>query len=329
MTAADDARLAVLRAVRQSLADLDTDALVLVACSGGADSVSLAVAARGVRDRAGAVVVDHGLQGGSAEVAARTASWLRAAGLDPVEVVTVEIGREGGPENAAREARYAALGAAADRLGAAAVLLGHTLDDQAETVLLGLARGSGTRSLAGMPAVRGPFRRPLLGLRRDVVRAAVPDGATVVHDPHNDDPRFARVRVRHDVLPVLERELGPGVAEALARTAGLARDDADLLDLQAAQALSALVGDDGIAAEGLDADGLAALPAALLSRAVRRWLVDGGVPAGSLGAEHVDRVVALVTRWKGQGAVALPGGVEAARSYGRLHLRPTPPREES
>jgi len=321
-----DAPLAVGRAVRDSLADLDDDALVLVACSGGADSLALADAARRVRARVGAVVVDHGLQGGSAVVAERTADWLRSQGLDPVEVVAVEVGAQGGPENAAREARYAALHEAQQRHCAAAVLLGHTLDDQAETVLLGLARGSGTRSLAGMPAVRGPFRRPLLGLRRALVRAAVPDGAPVVDDPHNDDRRYARVRVRHDVLPVLERELGPGVAEALARTASLARDDADLLDQQAAEAFSAMTdGDDS----SLGAAAVGALPAALRSRVVRRWLVAGGVPAGALGAEHVERVLALVTRWKGQGAVALPGGVDAARSYGRLTLRPTPPREES
>ena len=323
---ADDARLAVRRAVRDALADLAPDDLVLVACSGGPDSVALAAAAAAERPRVGAVVVDHGLQAGSAGVASRTARWLTEQGLDPVEVATVAVGSEGGPENAARVARYAALQDAAERHGAAVVLLGHTLDDQAETVLLGLARGSGTRSLAGMPAVRPPFRRPLLGLRRALVRSAVPEGAPVVDDPHNDDRRYARVRVRHEVLPVLERELGPGVAEALARTASLARDDADLLDLQAAEALSSVAAD---GSDGLDAAALGGLPAALRSRAVRAWLVAGGVPAGSLGADHVDRVVALVTRWTGQGAVALPGGVEAARSYGRLHLRPTPPREES
>ncbi|HET7900890.1 MAG TPA: tRNA lysidine(34) synthetase TilS [Candidatus Nanopelagicales bacterium] len=317
---------AVAQAVRAALDDLDPDSLVLVACSGGADSLALADGVRRTRARAGAVVVDHGLQDGSRETAERVGAWLREQGLDPVEVVTVDVGTAGGPENAARDARYAALHEAADRLGAAAVVLGHTLDDQAETVLLALARGSGTRSLAGMAAARGPFRRPLLGLRRDVVRAAVPAGAPVVADPHNDDRRYSRVRVRHDVLPVLEGELGPGIAEALARTASLARDDADLLDSQAAEAFSVITSGEPA---GLGSDDLAALPQALRSRVVRRWLVDGGVPAGALAAEHVERVLRLVTSWRGQGAVALPGGVEAARSYGRLHLRPTPPREES
>jgi len=271
----------------------------------------------------GAVVIDHGLQAGSHVTALATARWLRSAGLDPVEAVAVTVAATGGGlEAAAREARYAALLGAAERLGAVAVLLGHTRDDQAETVLLGLARGSGTRSLAGMPRVRGRLRRPLLDLPRATVRAAVPDGAPVVDDPHNADDRFARARVRHSVLPVLERELGPGVADALARTADLARADADALDeLAAATFLT-----DG---EGrLPVDALVVLPDALRSRVVRSWLVAGGCPPGALGAVHVRRVLALVTGWTGQGAVALPGGVEALRDCGRLCLRPTPQRQE-
>jgi tRNA(Ile)-lysidine synthase len=312
------ASVEVRRAVRECLADLPADALVLVACSGGPDSVSLAAATRAERARAGAVVVDHGLRPGSREEAAATADWLRATGLDPVVVETVEVGRADGPEASARRARYAALDLAAERLGACAVLLGHTRDDQAETVLLGLARGSGVRSLAGMPARRGIYRRPLLATPRSVVRAAVPGTATVVDDPHNVDDRFARARVRHTVLPVLERELGPGVAEALARTADLARDDADLLDALAAETYA--VDPDG----GLPVERLAPLPAALLSRQVRTWLLGSGVPLGALGADHVQRVVRLVTAWHGQGAVALPGGVEALRDCGRLRVRPTP-----
>jgi tRNA(Ile)-lysidine synthase len=307
----------VRRAVRECLADLPAEALVLVACSGGPDSVALAAATRAERSDAGAVVVDHGLRTGSRDEAAAAAAWLATAGLDPVVVETVQVEAGSGPEASARRARYAALDAVAERLGADAVLLGHTLDDQAETVLLGLARGSGVRSLAGMPAERGVYRRPLLGLPRSVVRAAVPDDAPVVDDPHNVDGRFARARVRHSVLPVLERELGPGVAEALARTADLARADADLLDALALESYD-------VSADGaLDVEPLEALHPALLSRQVRTWLVESGVPAGSLGAEHVGRVVRLVTRWRGQGAVALPGGVEALRDCGRLRVRPT------
>jgi tRNA(Ile)-lysidine synthase len=315
--------------VRDELADLDADALVLVACSGGPDSVALAAAARSARSRVGALVVDHGLQPGSAAVAQAAAGWLSAYGLEPVRVLPVSVVDSGdGPEAAARDARYRALGATARELGAAAVLLGHTLDDQAETVLLGLARGSGTRSLAGMPRVRGLFRRPLLDLRREQVRAAVPSDAPVVDDPHNADPRFTRARVRHTVLPVLEAELGPGIAEALARTADLARADADALDAIADDAGYDLVRSAQV--EGsLDVTDLEDLPEALRSRVLRTWLIDSGARAGALGAAHVAQVSRLVTHWRGQGAVALPGGVEAVRERGMLCVRPTPPRKET
>src|SRR5215469_4720405 len=158
---------AVRNAVRGCLDDLAPGDLVLVACSGGADSLALAAALAFVAPRAGlragGVTVDHGLQEGSAARAADVTSALTALGLDPVRGVAVAVDGLGGPEAAARAARYDALAQTAEQTGATAVLLGHTLDDQAETVLLGLARGSGPRSLAGMPPRRGVFRRPLLG----------------------------------------------------------------------------------------------------------------------------------------------------------------------
>ena len=230
---------AVRNAVRASLAGLAPGDLVLAACSGGQDSLALAAALAFVAPRAGlragAVTVDHGLQEGSADRAASVAATLRGLGLDPVRAVTVTVDGPGGPEAAARAARYAALEKAAADAGAAAVLLGHTLDDQAETVLLGLARGSGPRSLAGMPPRRGLFIRPLLGVRRSVTAAACAAlGLSAWSDPHNADRRFARVRVRLDALPALEAALGPGVAEALARTADQLRDDAEVLEKIAA-----------------------------------------------------------------------------------------------
>ena len=313
----------VRRAVRECLADLPPEALVLVACSGGPDSIALAAATRTERSRAGAVIVDHGLRPESADEAQRAAGWLRVHGLDPVLVAPVEVGGEGGPEAAARRARYAALDAAAARVGADAVLLGHTKDDQAETVLLGLARGSGVRSLAGMPATRGIYRRPLLGVARAVVRAAVPEGAPLVDDPHNADPRYARARVRHDVLPMLERELGPGVVEALARTARLAREDADALDALALEG-SVVEGDGSVLVERL-----VGVAPALVWRRVRAWLIASGVPQEPLTADHVWRVSALVTDWHGQGAVRLPSGAEALRDCGRLRVRPAPVHEET
>jgi tRNA(Ile)-lysidine synthetase-like protein len=313
----------VRRALREDLAELPADALVLVACSGGPDSVALAVAARAERATAGAVVVDHGLRPEAAAEAQTTAAWLRQHGLDPVLVVRATVVENGdGLEAAARDARYRVLFHAAVDVGAAVVLLGHTRDDQAETVLLGLVRGSGVRSLAGMPRQRGIFRRPMLDLAREVVHAAVPQDAPLVDDPHNSDDRFTRARVRHTVLPMLERELGPGIAAALARTADLARADADALgELADATAWDLMHGarDEGT----LDVEPLTDLHGAVLSRVVRIWLVDAGCPPGSLTAAHVQRVTRLVTDWHGQGAVALPGGVEAFRDYGRLCTRPT------
>jgi len=297
--------------------------LVLVACSGGADSLALAAATAWVAPRlgasAGAVVVDHGWQPDSARVAAAAADVCRRLGLAPVRVVAVTPGAAGGPEAAAREARYEALSAAAAGAGAEAVLLGHTADDQAETVLLGLARGSGTRSLAGMAPARGPFRRPLLGVRRDRTRDCCRAlGLVPAEDPANADARFARARVRHRVLPTLEAELGPGVAAALARTARAARDDADLLDALAAGLGTAATGADG----SLDCALLAAAPAALRRRVLRAAALAAGSPATDTGAGHVDALDRLVLDWHGQVGVDLPGGLRATRSAGRLGIGP-------
>ncbi|MGX5655011.1 tRNA lysidine(34) synthetase TilS [Geodermatophilus nigrescens] len=292
---------------------------VLVAVSGGADSLALAAAVAFEAPRAGvpagAVTVDHRLQPGSADRAAATADLLRGLGLDPVRVVAVDVGTDGGPEGAARSARYAALTREAAASGAR-VALGHTLDDQAETVLLGLGRGSGPRSVAGMVAERPPFWRPLLGVRRATTRAAcAAQGLPVWDDPWNTDPAYRRARLRAEVLPLLEDVLGGGVAPALARTADLLREDLDALDDLAAASLARVSGDGG-----LPAAELAALPAALRRRVLRGWLREAGVP--DLQAVHLGAVDALVSAWRGQGAVALPGGAEALRASGRLVLRP-------
>jgi tRNA(Ile)-lysidine synthase len=306
----------VRQAVRASLATFSRGDLVLAACSGGPDSLALAAAlaftAPRAGLRAGAVTVDHGLQHGSAARAASVASGLRELGLDPVQVRTVTVDGRGGPEAAARAARYGALEKAAADLGAVAVLLGHTLDDQAETVLLGLARGSGARSLAGMPPRRGVFVRPLLGVRREVAAAAcAADGLTPWADPHNADRRFARVRVRLDALPALEAALGPGVAEALARTAGQLRDDAEVLEKIAADERSR-------DAAPLSIESLAGLPDAVRTRILRSAALAAGCPAGALTATHVTRISELVTSYHGQRWIDLPGGVRAARIAGEV-----------
>jgi tRNA(Ile)-lysidine synthase len=292
---------------------------VLVACSGGADSVALAAALAFEAPRSGrpvgAVTVDHGLQPGSAEQARRTAALLRSLRLAPVLVLPVTVGTAGGPEAAAREARGAALRAAAAEHGAT-VALGHTLDDQAETVLLGLARGSGPRSVGGMVEHRAPFWRPLLGVRRETTRAAcAAQELPVWDDPWNTDPAYTRVRLRSEVLPLLEDVLGGGVAPALARTAALLREDLDALDALAAAELDALLGTDG----GLPAGPLAELPAALRRRVLRGWLLRAGVP--DLQAVHLAAVDALLTRWRGQGQADLPGGTGVLRSSGRLTVQ--------
>ncbi|WP_327736681.1 tRNA lysidine(34) synthetase TilS [Streptomyces nojiriensis] len=303
--------------------------LVLVACSGGADSMALASAlafeAPKLGIRAGGITVDHGLQPGSDLRAAEVVTRMTALGLDPVESVAVRVGRDGGPEAAARDARYGALDEAADRLGAAAVLLGHTRDDQAETVLLGLARGSGIRSLSGMPEVSGGsagrtnrYRRPFLQVDRQTARkACMVQSLPVWDDPHNMDPAYTRSRLRHEGLPALEKALGKGVVEALARTAQLSRDDADALDAWAAEAETGVRDADG----RLECAKLYALPPAVRRRVLRRAVVAAGSPAGSLFARHIEEVDRLITGWRGQGAINLPGRVEAQRQGGRLVIR--------
>ncbi|MBO0829543.1 MAG: tRNA lysidine(34) synthetase TilS, partial [Streptosporangiales bacterium] len=246
------------------------------------------------------------------------ADVLDGLGLDPVLVRRVEVTGAGGPEAAARDARYGALDAAAAETGAAAVLLAHTRDDQAETVLLRLARGSGARSLAGMAPVAGRYRRPLLDLPRDRVReACLASGLDAWDDPHNHDPAYARPRVRHDLLPVLVETLGPGVVPGLARTAALLRADADALDAWADRAHAACVDADGLAVAALTD-----LPGAVRGRVLRRAARDAGCPAGAIGAGHVDAMDELVIRWHGQDGVDLPGAVCCVRRHDRLLLEP-------
>lgn len=304
------ATLAVVQAV-----DALPEAGWLVACSGGADSLALAWAAHHVAGRRGtpvrALVVDHGLQPGSDALAAAVVERLEAFGL-AAEVAGVTVRDAGeGVEAAARRARYAALEASA-RPGEC-VLLGHTLDDQAETVLLGLARGSGVLSLAGMAPDRGPHRRPLLGLGREVTAAACAElGLQPWADPMNHDRRFARVRVREVVLPVLERELGPGVRDALARTARQNRDAAHVLGL-VAEATEPALRD--------DCAHLATLAPALRRLTLRAWLT--GVGASDVSAGHVSAVERLVTDWHGQRGVDVAGG-RVSRGQGRLMWTPHP-----
>lgn len=285
-----------------------------VALSGGPDSLALTAVVAALRPTT-ALIVDHGLQPGSARVAATARSQALSLGCVDAQIIPVDVGTDGGPEAAARTARYRALGQA--RRGAP-VLLAHTLDDQAETVLLGLGRGSGARSLAGMQSYDPPWGRPLLGVRRAVThRACAELGLTPWQDPHNADPRYTRVRLRAEVLPLLEEVLGGGVAEALARTATALREDTDALDDIAARAVVP-AGEAGLAVADL-----APLPTAVRRRVIRGWLLAGG--ACELTDQQIRAVDALVTDWRGQGGVAVPGDrsrvrLFAGRRDGRLTL---------
>jgi tRNA(Ile)-lysidine synthase len=314
---------------------LSSQSLVLVGCSGGPDSLALAAAAvfeaPKLGLRAGAVTVDHALQAGSAEQAERVRTALRGLGLYPVILITADVvGREAGPgypgpEAAARRARYTAFDTAREQSGAAAILLGHTMDDQAETVLLGLARGSGARSIAGMAPAHGCYLRPLLGLRRDqTVAACAALGLRPWQDPQNSDPAFTRTRVRSRILPLMEELIGPGVTQALARTADQLRSDADALDGLAAAAGERLLSDWRPVRQGgarsIPVTELADLPAAIRTRLLKRAAIAAGAPAGSVTATHIGELDALVTDWHGQRWLDLPGGVRCMRRYGRLQF---------
>lgn len=316
----------VRRSVGRWLAEYPPAGPVIVAVSGGADSLALAAAVLTESGQCGlsvlAATVDHGLQDGSARQAARCAEQLRGIGFERVEILPVTVGRAGGPEAAARDARYAALRQLADQVGEragapgpAAVLLGHTLDDQAETVLLGLARGSGPRSIAGMRPWRSPWGRPLLDVRRvDTERVCAALGVLPWQDPHNADPGFTRVRLRTQVLPLLEQVLGGGVAPALARTADLLADDLLALDELAAQAYAEAV-EPGL--RSLAAADLLQHSGAVRRRALRSWLA--GQHIHGLTADHLLRLDELLTARDGA-AVRLPGGRDVTRRDGCLTL---------
>lgn len=323
----------VSRAVRTWVkAHLPAGAPLIVACSGGADSLALAVATRQLigtaadegRHRLIGATVDHGLQAGSADRAATTAETLAGIGFPQVEVLTVTVDGPGGPEAAARRVRYRALRELAEHAsipGApAAVLLAHTRDDQAETVLLGLARGSGPRSVAGMRPWRAPWGRPLLVVSRaDTESACRSAGLQPWQDPHNTDPAFTRVRLRREVLPLLDEVLGGGVRPALARTALLMAQDLDALDqLAAAAAETAHTGDGALSVSALRAH-----PAAIRARVLRRWVLDGG--AGPVDFDHLSRLDAAIAGRSGPSQVRIPGGFDVVRTGDELRLlRPVP-----
>jgi tRNA(Ile)-lysidine synthase len=306
-------------AVRAELETCSPGDVVLVACSGGADSLALSYA---VAKEAGklavqvvGITVDHQLQANSGIQASTVMAQLEAMGIAAREIFSVTVEVTDGMEASARRARYSALAAASQKYGAVKIFLGHTRDDQAETVLLGLARGSGTRSLSGMAPVVGKYVRPLLGItRQQSVAACLEVGLQRWDDPHNSDLQYLRVRVRRQAIPALEASIGPGVSAALARSAGLLRDDADALDEWAWREFGKLD------PQSMDILSLCELPRAVRTRLIRAGIYASGAPQGSVGADHVAAVESLITAWRGQGEVSLPGGVKGRRISGRLSL---------
>jgi len=288
---------------------------ILIGVSGGADSLALAIATRleAHNREIIPVIIDHGLQEGSAEVASKTAQELLAHGFTNVEIIRVNVEMTDGLEASARRARYKAFETIAEKYQSSLFFLGHTENDLAESVLLGLARGSGTRSLSGIAEVNGIFIRPFLSTTRTTTEEVCRENSlTPWNDPHNEDRQFARVRVRKDILPAMERDLGPGISEALARTSRILREDADALDQLAEEFLQS--------EDRYSVDSLASLPKAVRVRALRAMIYSAGAPQGSLSADHIAPIEALITAWHGQGATSLPGGVKVERISGRLSL---------
>ena len=312
--------MALRHAVRGWLNRYASAGVVAVGLSGGADSLALTAAAVAEAAVVDALIVDHGLQEGSAQVAEAAARTAAGLGVRSARVLTVRVDGEGGLEAAARRARYQALDEARAGLP---VLLGHTLDDQAETVLLGLARGSGGRSIQGMAEFADPWGRPLLEVRRTQTRQLCADlGLRPHEDPHNTPPAFTRVRLRTEVLPLLEEVLGGAVAPALARTAAQLRADGAALDAIAEELL--ISASDG---GSLSIETIATAPVAIRRRVIRAWLLAGGAKA--LTEKHLRAVDALVTSWRGQGEVAVGGAkpgtrLVARREHGKLTMAFTP-----
>ena len=305
-------------AVRQALHGINTGDHVMVAVSGGADSLLLAhcLVLEGKHHalRITAVIINHQLQENSSEIANSTKAKLLAMGISDVDVVPVDVIKKDGLEADARSARYAALDSCAQTLGAHAIFLGHNQDDLAESVLLGLTQGSGTKSLAGMATQSGIYIRPFLSIsREEVVNACLEVGIEYWDDPHNEDERFTRVKIRKQILPLMESLIGPGIKEALARSARIFREDSEALEILTEE-IFATIPDPAFIEVAL----LEKLPTALRKRVIRRAISRLG--ANRISAEQLDWVDALISDWRGQGPVALPAGVTARRESGRLAL---------
>jgi tRNA(Ile)-lysidine synthase len=313
------ALLELRQAVRFWFEKLEPNSKVCIGVSGGADSLALAAAAKLESKNFSidlvAVIVDHGLQANSAEIAEFAKQQLIKLGFQDIFVGRASVQIIDGLEASARRARYKVFQQAIETYGPNTFLLGHTKNDQAEGVLLGLARGSGTKSLSGMQEVSGIFVRPLLGIDRATTEIACHESNIEFWvDPHNSNQDFTRVRVRENILPLLENEIGPGIIDALARSAKILREDATALD-EWAESVFRQVKPMDIEISILDG-----LPVAVRSRVLRMAIYAAGAPAGSISAAHLEPIEAFVSDWRGQGHTSLPGGVKVCRISGRLSL---------
>ncbi|CAN2231830.1 MAG: tRNA lysidine(34) synthetase TilS [Candidatus Nanopelagicaceae bacterium] len=322
MSITTPALLELRKAVRVWFERIEPNSKVCIGVSGGADSLALAAASKLEAENFAidliAVVVDHKLQENSEKIAQFAKQQLITLGYKDVFIGQANVQITDGLEASARRARYKVFQQAIETYGATSFLLGHTKNDQAEGVLLGLARGSGTKSLSGMQEVSGIFIRPLLTIDRLTTEAACREvGIDFWVDPHNSDQEFARVRVRENILPLLENEIGPGITDALARSAKLLREDAIALDQWAEEVFGK------IEPSSIEISLLTDLPIAIRSRILRLAIYAMGAPAGSISAAHIEPIEALVSDWRGQGHTALPGGVKVSRISGRLSLSRT------
>ena len=319
MSTKTPALLELRKAVRFWFEKLEPNSKVCIGVSGGADSLALAAAAKLEANNFSidlvAVIVDHGLQENSAEISQFAKQQLTKLGFEDIFIGKANVQITDGLEASARRARYKVFQQAIETYNPNIFLLGHTKNDQAEGVLLGLARGSGTKSLSGMQEVSGNFVRPLLGIDRVTTEIACREANIEFWvDPHNSNQEFTRVRVRENILPLLENEIGPGIIDALARSAKILREDATALDEWAESIFRQVEPMD------IEISILVGLPVAIRSRVLRMAIYAAGAPVGSISAAHLEPIEAFVSDWRGQGHTSLPGGVKVCRISGRLSL---------
>ena len=299
-------------AVNHLLKNFEPADNILVACSGGADSLALAWTSQVVAKRLGlnliCVIIDHQLIKESAQVALEAKIKCENFGIEKVVIKQIEVKEnKEGLEAAARKARYEAFEQLTIEFDAKAVLLAHTQDDQAETMLMRLTRGSGAKSLSAMKEVSGKYLRPFLHIRKfELVNALEKEGITYWQDPANTDYKFLRAKVRHELMPKLIEVLGQSAIESLDKTSDLLKEDNDALDLIAQENYDKLN-------KELKVENLEEYPAAIRKRIIKIAALEAGVISGPFSYEHIEAIDALVTNWRGQGNVDLPGFIQASR----------------